>query len=350
MKKKVTSSDFLEILDEARRSPSAHNAQPACWSWNEADQEVTLWSDESRRLPIADPKGRDHEISLGAAWEGMSLAFSRRGFSLGRWQRLEGRSAAVAPQASRVPFGRSKVSVAEGPADSLAESALTRRSWRGRFCPPDAGTRDKISSLTKFPGVKILSDVSGIERLARDYRRAEFACMKRADYFAELFHWMRFRRSHRGYGVDGLSAATLGISSFEAFFAQFMMQPFLFRLISRLPGAAALFVPLPPLQSAAAFVLLSAELDVTPFEQGRRFYRLWLQIDQLGLHACPLSALVDNPTSIALVRQEFGLSGSQENAVQLTNILRVGVALGGVPADAGRLSTTQLLVQEGDSA
>jgi len=68
------------ILAEVSRAPSVHNVQPARWRFD--DDGVTLLQDRSRRLPAADPTGRDVEASLGASFEGMHLALSRFGLGL----------------------------------------------------------------------------------------------------------------------------------------------------------------------------------------------------------------------------------------------------------------------------
>ena len=75
-------AELLALVDEARRAPSVHNIQPARWALPEPGV-LALHADPGRTLPIADPSGHDVRVSLGAAWEGMSIALSRRGFTAG---------------------------------------------------------------------------------------------------------------------------------------------------------------------------------------------------------------------------------------------------------------------------
>ncbi len=53
------------VVDAAVHAPSVHNTQP--WWFYGADHEIGVHADEERRLPVADPDGREMMISCGAA-------------------------------------------------------------------------------------------------------------------------------------------------------------------------------------------------------------------------------------------------------------------------------------------
>jgi len=53
------------VVDAAINAPSVHNTQP--WWFYGADHEIGIHADEERRLPVADPEGREMMISCGAA-------------------------------------------------------------------------------------------------------------------------------------------------------------------------------------------------------------------------------------------------------------------------------------------
>jgi nitroreductase len=53
------------VVDAAVNAPSVHNTQP--WWFYGADHEIGVHADDERRLPVADPDGREMMISCGAA-------------------------------------------------------------------------------------------------------------------------------------------------------------------------------------------------------------------------------------------------------------------------------------------
>jgi hypothetical protein len=91
-------------------------------------------------------------------------------------------------------------------------------------------------------------------------------------------------------------------------------------------------------RSAIALVLFMPRRIDSPFEVGRRFYRLWLEITAAGLHAVPMSASVDDP----ITRAQYDSLVPADR--RLANVLRVGHAPAGVVAESYRLPVRELLV------
>lgn len=65
-------------LSLATRAPSVHNSQP--WAWRVGEESIHLYADRSRRLPHADPDGRDLLISCGASLHHATAAFAALGW------------------------------------------------------------------------------------------------------------------------------------------------------------------------------------------------------------------------------------------------------------------------------
>lgn len=65
-------------LSLATRAPSVHNSQP--WLWRVGDRSIHLHADQTRRLPRADPDGRDLLISCGASLHHATVAFAALGW------------------------------------------------------------------------------------------------------------------------------------------------------------------------------------------------------------------------------------------------------------------------------
>src|SRR4030095_5692694 len=152
------------VAGEAARAPSVNTVRPARWRFLPGG-EVRLLRDVRRALPVADPTGHDVLVSLGAAFEGLRLALSRRGLGLSEPEPCEGFEEPFAPVA------RAWILEA-GAADPLAEELLRRRTYRGRFRPATA---------QEAPGLLPRVPAAGAPAAARASRRA--AARRRAAAF-----------------------------------------------------------------------------------------------------------------------------------------------------------------------
>ncbi len=66
------------IVQAATCAPSVHNTQP--WRFASCEQGLDLYADDSRRLPVLDPRGRQLHLSCGAAL--LHAQVAARGFGL----------------------------------------------------------------------------------------------------------------------------------------------------------------------------------------------------------------------------------------------------------------------------
>ena len=73
----LRSDEVADLLAAAGRAPSLHNSQP--WRFLVRPQVIELWADPRRRLPAADPTGREHRVACGAALFNLRLALHGRG-------------------------------------------------------------------------------------------------------------------------------------------------------------------------------------------------------------------------------------------------------------------------------
>ncbi|NUS46014.1 MAG: hypothetical protein HOQ15_00265 [Gemmatimonadaceae bacterium] len=325
------SREALEALvHEAARAPSVHNVQPARWRF-EPGGDVILFRALDRRLPVADPTGHDIDVSLGAAFEGMAIALSRLGLALGA-PAPERRAQAEGCE----PVVRARVS-AGGTLDPLAPHVLERRSYRGRFSR--RGARELASArLMEASDVHVIDDAADIRLSSRSHDAATWRFESRPEYHAELWSWLRLSRRDPRYRRDGLNADCLALSTPERLGAMVLLYPIVFRLLGHLRIARHLVSEAGQVRSAIALVLFMPRRTDSAFDVGRRFYRLWLEITAAGLHAAPMSASVDDPTT----------RGQYEPLVpadrRLANVLRVGHAPVGAAAESYRLPTAELLV------
>lgn len=356
----------LDLVAEARRAPSVHNIQPACWRFL-PEGGIELWRDTRRALPVADPRGNDVMLSLGAAWEGMSLALKRRGVGFGevsfasgggdRFARVAHAGIVSADRADRAD-GVDMADRVDGVdmadkadtagtagtgefADPLLDAVFERVTWRGVFLPQAAEDAARlVSALTTDNGVYWLQGEAQIGEIASLYDACSWEFMRRADYYAELFAWMRLDKDHPEWPRDGLNAQALAMSRLERFLAGWVMRPPVMNVLVRAGIARALVSEAAQIRSATAIAVLATRPGETAFAAGRRFYRNWLELTAAGFALCPMSAITDSPHGQAELRRHCGLPAD----TPLLNAWRVGKAPPGRAVPTPRLPAEELLL------
>jgi nitroreductase len=302
---------FEAIVAEAALAPSVHNVQPA--RWRVVGDHLDLHEDNTRRLPVGDPQGRDTAISLGAAIEGASLAAARRGLRL---------VAQGPPPALGVAHLRAIARFAVQPAgcdpDPLAQWVHQRRSWRAAFAPATSADHAAATALGASD-LAILSDRAVLAQAARLADTASHAFLRNQAYRAELVSWMRLSRRHPRWGLDGLNAEALAMSGLAAAGAGVVLGPAFVAL-----DAVGLARPLvgegTRIADSAALAVFHRPVAEPALDSGRHFYRAWLRIEAAGLGAHVYAALADDPKAAAIVARWCGLGPGQ----RVISCLRIG--------------------------
>lgn len=321
------------LVAEAARAPTVHNVQPARWRFG-ADGRVVLYRAVDRALPVADPTGHDVRVSLGAAWEGMSIALSRHGLGLSEPELL----ADAGEEDGRIAVAGARL--VEGAAlDPLAGFVEARRSYRGKFLPLSA---DVLRRLTATGGedVRWMTDAARLPELARLYDEAGWSFVREPAYHAELYRWMRLSPAHPDWARDGLNAECMALSGVERAAASVLLRPRVFGVLNRLGAGKAVISEAAQIRSASAILLFTPRRELGDFGVGRLFYRLWLEIAALGAGMVPMSALADSPAARERLGREHGIPADR----RLANVLRVGGVPPGGAARSPRLPVDELLV------
>jgi nitroreductase len=325
------------LLGEVSRAPSVHNVQPARWRFD--DDKVTLLHDRSRRLPVADPTGRDVEASLGASFEGMSLALSQLGFGLTEPFHVADRMDHELRLVCTAYFVRGVT------ANPLAAQVSRRRSWRGELEPIDVRTCSALeAALGQRDDVRFVFGRDEMETVARLNDASSWEFMRDPAYHAELYQWMRLSPTDPRWDVDGLNADCLAMSAAERRAASLFFRPSLFAVLKKMGIARALVAEEPRVRRAPAAIVFHRPDAEPSFESGRAFYRLWLEITAAGLVACPMSSIADSASASAEVRARWRVP----NGRRVVNVFRVGKAPL-EPPRSPRLSVSDLMVAQ-DSA
>jgi hypothetical protein len=254
-----------------------------------------------RRLFVGDPEGKDNQKSLGAALEGLTLALSERGFG-----------AEISDARVRMVSGAG--------CDPLAPYAGARASYRGAFAPPNDRDRAALGQLAAAcADLHIFEAKDAIADLARLFDDVSMEVLRAPDYRAELLSWMRLSQRHPNYARDGLNAAHMALSPIEATGAGIVLGAAAFPLLDAVGAARALIAESGKVRSAAGVALLHRPADEPELETGRRFYRVWLEIERAGLALCAMSVLADVPHAAARLLREADLSGRK-----LVTVFRIG--------------------------
>lgn len=316
----LTHAQQEAIIAEVSRAPSVHNVQPARWRFD--DDAVTLLHDRRRRLPAGDPTGRDIEASLGASFEGMRLALSRMGLGLTEPSHVmddgdgEFRSVCVAQLVDGVIL------------DPLTEQVSRRRTWRGAFTPVETTVLSTLQSAVALrDDARVVLGRDDVAHVARLNDDSSWEFIQDPSYHAELYEWLRLSPADPRWHVDGLNAECLAMSALERRAASLLFRPSVFRLLKTIGVARAVVAEAARVKTAAAAVVFHRPHDEQPFESGRAFYRLWLEITAAGFVACPMSSIADSASGSDEVRRRWRIPEGR----RVVNVLRVGKAPSGPP-------------------
>jgi hypothetical protein len=199
----VTADEIARyVVTEAVWAPSVHNTQP--WRFVADDQQISLYADVGRGLPMADPDGREMMISCGAALFNLRLALRTLGYvPETRVLPDPGQPALVAQVGWRQ---RAPVSEFEG---RLASQVHRRRTHRGAFDPEPLphGTLAALRESAARDGaaLRIVADDGRRATLAAAVQTAEHDLRLDGARVRELASWTPAPGSARGDGVPATS-------------------------------------------------------------------------------------------------------------------------------------------------
>jgi hypothetical protein len=301
--------EVRQILEEAQRAPSAHNAQP--WRLIAEPEDpctFTLRYDFTEYLPH-DPEDRDAMLATGAYVETLAFAAIRHGCHLDVtplfWR--DGDELLVC-RFTVVPGGHV-------PADEarLAAAAADRHTHRGRY-QRTALTAELTTELSSF-GCRLVEP----RRIAATVAKASMLSWRDERFVSDLQAWTRGNAD----APDGMTPEGLMLARYEwralrlAFRARRLPAPLAMIFASR---------DVCLLRTAPAVAVLTTE-GTSPeqlFAAGRRLLRAWVAVGAAGYATHPISISIDRPETRPAVR---ALAGGEEPVA----VFRIGVPRGPAP-------------------
>lgn len=304
----LSKEQLKEIKSLASLYVSAHNTQPAQWTY--AKGVWTLTDVSSRRLPVADPSGKDHLISLGSSLEALNISLSKYNFKL---------------QKTHVEYSPKleasyEMKACGGP-DPLLAYVQQRKSYRGVFKKP---TNEEVNKLINYfsndPNVMLIIDPKSIKKIAIDFDKANYYFLSQKKYLSELYSWLRFNKKVPEFFEDGLNPNSMSLNSFEALGAKCVLSPKMFSVLKQFKLASVLVSEKSKICSATCIAFIVAPKDMDLTDQGRLFYRKWLEFTRIGYSLNPLSSLIDMPSTYSSYQKKLCINNNQ----LIVNAFRAG--------------------------
>jgi len=319
----MTPDLFRTLVANAALSPNVHNIQPTRWRQVHA-QTLALLAAPDRSLPVGDPTGRDATASHGAAAEGMIIAASLYGIALGISEPERGEVARLSV-------------IGTANADPLAPYLTRRRTYRGAFDQTRKSEAGHRLATLSHPDIRLITDETQINLIARLADQATLRAFRNRPYRDELTSWMRVTPRHPAWHRDGLNAAAMAMPIPVALAAGAVLSHPMFDILDALKLAGPLTAEAAATRSASGLVVLFQDRTAEPFQTGRDWHRLWLELTARGLACGVLTILGDDPQASAQMSRQLDLGKDQ----RVVTVLRVGMV------DEGRLpSPARLPVHE----
>jgi nitroreductase len=288
------------FLQWAVLAPSRHNTQP--WIFEISGDELRVYADTSRALPVADPDGRQLLMSCGAALVNLRLAAAHFGFvtslELLAGHRRDGLLA-------RVRLEERSASSPEG--DEMFRAIPRRRTNRlpldGR--DPPEGLVTALLREARREGVSLRPVEAHQRRIVADLiAEGDDAAWSSSDYRAELAGWVRTNRSSRR---DGLPGYALGMSD-----AAVLVHPLLVRLQN--PAREEAERDRRRALGTRALIVLSTQRDGKAewIQAGEALQRVLLRATAAGLFASYFAQPIETPALRRRLAEAIGDPGAPQ--------------------------------------
>jgi hypothetical protein len=293
------------LLQWALLAPSRHNTQP--WTFEIEEDELRLYGDSARALPIADPDGRQLVMSCGAALVNLRLAAAHFGHA----------TSLEVPSGHRRDGLLARVRLEERRASSPEAEEMFRAIPRRRTNRLPLDGREPPEGLVTALLREARAEGASLRPVEPHQRRPVAELIAAADvqqwssprFRRELAAWTRRNASRRR---DGLPGFALGMSDAAA-----ALQPLLLRVQDRGPSEAD--HDRRRVLGARALLVLSTSRDGIAewLQAGEALQRVLLRAAAAGLFASYFAQPIESPDLRSRLAEAIGDPGAPQVVFRL---------------------------------
>ncbi|MBN1092560.1 nitroreductase family protein [Blastococcus sp. TML/M2B] len=323
---------WAQVVEAATRAPSIHNTQP--WRFTATADQLDVFLDPGRALPVLDPTGRQQVISCGIAVEFAVVALAAAGW-LSEVELLPD------DDADHLATVRVIGPIVATDEDSALAASIARRHtvrdpFQPRVVPVDL--LDRLQAEAAAFGTWFKPVTRSEEEVATVFLIDRAEEMEQGDpaYLAELQQWVRTDPA----AVDGVPVGAVPAEDPHGRPSNWSIRDFVVGTRSAGEGAPVDADAPPPEVERPTVVLMGTDGDdrYAWLQAGRALARVLLVATAAGVAASPLTQALDWPATRTRLRARLSLVGHPQM------LLRMGYPReGGEVAVSGRRPVAEVL-------
>ncbi len=285
-----TGQSLTELVRLSTLAPSGHNTQP--WKFAVTPNEIRIYPDLTRRVPVVDPDNRELWISLGGALENLIIAAECTGYQTETTYALNGMAddyiSVSLKQTGPKPVGQSLLF------NAIPVRQCTRNEYdRKPIAPADL---KKLETMATGTGVTPMLFTGAAMEPILEYVNAGNDRQMTDDRFKrELRDWIRFSNGEAISTMDGLASHASGNPSIPRWLASLFIGSMLNPKAQSKKDDG--FIR----SSSGLMLLVSVKNDKTAWiETGRAYERFALLATAMGVK----NAFVNQPCEVPVLRAQ----------------------------------------------
>ncbi len=201
---------MMTLLRSAVLAPSTYNTQP--WKFRVTADGVDVYADYTRRMPAADPGGREMMMSIGAAVMNLRVAAAHAGYMCNVIYNYSGSSEEPLASVRLTPCRECPPETLDlaGLYEFISQRHTNRHPFLLSRIP--AAVLDQLCGLARGTDVTVIASTDGDcnGRIAEVVAQGDRMLLENADYRRNVSAWLHVNAmSH----ADGLSAQACGLDA-----------------------------------------------------------------------------------------------------------------------------------------